>query len=195
MKDFNIVLIGVGGQGVLSLAKLLEDCALAEGYSVKGIEQHGLAQRGGSIKCHVRFGSSELFTPMVRQGGADLVIAAEALEGLRSLYYVNPKTKILLNLERTIPVESYFKGDDYPSNDEIIAGIKKFSSEVYSVDGSNKVREATGESFFTNSFLLGYAIAKGLLPIKKEIALKVLKEIFKNKFLEENLKAFELAFS
>ena len=78
----SIVIVGVGGQGALTLARWIGEAALAEGYDVRIAEIHGMSQRGGSVEVHVRFGT-EVYAPIVEEGGADLVIALEAVEALR----------------------------------------------------------------------------------------------------------------
>ena len=85
MKDFDIVLTGVGGQGIITLQKIISEAAIKQGYDVKASELHGLAQRGGHIECHVRIGK-KIYSSLVRQGNADLIIALEPLEGMRATY-------------------------------------------------------------------------------------------------------------
>jgi indolepyruvate ferredoxin oxidoreductase beta subunit len=191
MKVFNLVVVGYGGQGVLSLAEIIERAALKQGFDVKGVELHGLVQRGGSLQCHVRFGE-KVFSPMVRKAGADLIIALEALEGLRACYYANKEKTILLTDERVLspsPIE-----EEKISSEELIAQIKKFVKKVETVEASKIVERLTGDIAMSNVFMLGYSIAKNLLPIKKEIAWEAVSERIRPQFLETNKKVFEEAF-
>ena len=82
-KNFNIILTGVGGQGIITLLSVIDEAAFVEGYDIKSSELHGLSQRGGSVEAHIRFGK-KVYSPMVSNGKADLIIALEALEALRS---------------------------------------------------------------------------------------------------------------
>ena len=93
-KTFNLIVTGYGGQGVLTITKIITTAAMLQGYDVKEAELHGLAQRGGSLDCHVRFGS-KVYSPIVPRGKADLIISLESLEALRACYWANENTDIL----------------------------------------------------------------------------------------------------
>ena len=86
INEFNIVVTGTGGQGLITLLKIISEAALSEGYDLAASELHGLSQRGGSVEVHFRFGE-EIYSPLVKQGGANLIISLEALEALRACYY------------------------------------------------------------------------------------------------------------
>jgi indolepyruvate ferredoxin oxidoreductase beta subunit len=191
MKVFNLVVVGYGGQGVLSLAEIIERAALKEGFDVKGVELHGLVQRGGSLQCHVRFGE-KVFSPMVRKSGADLIVALEALEGLRACYYASKEKTVLLTDKRVLsplPME-----EEKLDSEELIFQIKKFVKRVETVEASKIVEKLTGDIAMSNVFMLGYSIAKKLLPIKKESAWEAVSERIRPQFLETNKKVFEEAF-
>jgi indolepyruvate ferredoxin oxidoreductase beta subunit len=191
MKVFNLVVTGYGGQGVLSLAEIIERAALKEGFEVKGVELHGLVQRGGSLQCHVRFGE-RVFSPMVRKAGADLIIALDALEGLRACYYANREKTILLTDERVLsplPME-----EEKFASKKLILQMENFVKKVETVEASKIVESLTGDIAMSNVFMLGYSIAKNLLPIKKEIAWEAVAERIRPQFLETNKKVFEEAF-
>jgi indolepyruvate ferredoxin oxidoreductase beta subunit len=150
-----------------------------------------LVQRGGSLQCHVRFGG-KVFSPMVRRAGADLIIALEALEGLRACYYANREKTILLTDKRVLspsPME-----EEKIGSEEMIAQIKNFVKKVETVEASKIVERLTGDIAMSNVFMLGYSIAKKLLPIKKEIAWEAVSERIRPQFLETNKKVFEEAF-
>jgi indolepyruvate ferredoxin oxidoreductase beta subunit len=191
MKVFNLVVVGYGGQGVLSLAEIIERAALKEGFDVKGVELHGLVQRGGSLQCHVRFGE-KVFSPMVRKSGADLIIALEVLEGLRACYYASKEKTVLLTDKRVLsplPME-----EEKFDSEELISQIKKFVKKAETVEASKIVEKLTGDIAMSNVFMLGYSIAKKLLPIKKESAWEAVSERIRPQFLETNKKVFEEAF-
>jgi indolepyruvate ferredoxin oxidoreductase beta subunit len=92
----SIVIVGVGGQGALTLARWIGEAALAEGYDVRIAEVHGMSQRGGSVEVHVRFGR-EVSAPIVEEAGADLVIALEAVEALRGFRNLKPSGVLVIN--------------------------------------------------------------------------------------------------
>jgi indolepyruvate ferredoxin oxidoreductase beta subunit len=196
MKEFNIIIAGVGGQGSITLMNIIAEAALKEGYDVKTSELHGLAQRGGSVPCHIRFGD-KIYSPLVMQGEAHLIIAMEPIEALRACYFGSKenKTVFLVNNYRIIPLSVPILKLKYPSLEEIKENLEHFSSQVILLNAAEKVKKITGNIVMSNIYLLGYAIAKGLLPLKKENLLKAMEEIVPKKYFEENRKAFELAFT
>jgi len=196
MREFNIIIAGVGGQGSITLMNIIAEAALKEGYDVKTSELHGLAQRGGSVPCHIRFGD-KIYSPLVMQGEAHLIIAMEPIEALRACYFGSKenKTIFLVNNYRIIPLSVPILKLKYPSLEEIKESLQHFSSQVIILNAAEKVKKVTGNIVMSNIYLLGYAVAKGLLPLKKEHLLKAMEKIVPKKYLEENKKAFELAFT
>ncbi len=193
MKEFNIVVIGVGGQGALTLATIIAEAAMKEGYDVRTTELHGLAQRGGSIPIHIRFGE-KMYTPLVLEGEADLIIALEPLEALRSAYFGSKKhkTKFIIDNYRIPPITVSAFGEKYPSYDEIINHLKEFSGSVTFINASETVEKETGSVLTSNIFILGYAVAKGLLPLKEDLFIKTIEEMVPPKYFELNKKIFEM---
>ena len=122
-KDFNIIISGTGGQGIITLLKILAEAALIGGYDVRTSELHGLSQRGGSVQTHIRFGQKVL-SPLIFQGQADLIISLEKSEALRVADFANKKTKFLIN-DKFI---SYFKG---PNEKQVSNKIKKLWGKLY----------------------------------------------------------------
>lgn len=184
MKNFNLIITGYGGQGILTIADIISKSALKQGFEVKQAELHGLAQRGGSLQCHVRFGKN-IYSPLVTRAKADLIISLEALEALRSCYWANEKTKILTN-------SKVFRSST--NLNEITNKIKKFTKNLNIIDADNIVKKI-GDINMVNTFILGYSIKKGLLPFKKEIVWQSIEERINKRFLEENKKIFEEAFT
>jgi len=99
-KNFNIIVAGVGGQGLISLAKIIAESAFSSGYDIKTSELHGLSQRGGSVKINIRFGQ-KIYSPLVLKGKADLIIVLESQETLSNIYFSSAKTNFLINNEQT----------------------------------------------------------------------------------------------
>jgi indolepyruvate ferredoxin oxidoreductase beta subunit len=192
MKEFNIVLTGVGGQGVLTLGIIIAETALKQGFDVRTTELHGLAQRGGSIPFHIRFGK-KMYTPLVLEGEADLIIALEPLEALRACYYGSRqhKTMFLMDNDPLVPLSCSVLGDPYPSIKEIQEDLKGFSEKVIILNASEIVKKGTGSDIAANIYLLGYAISKGLIPLKEKFILQAMEEIVP-KYFEANKKVFEM---
>ena len=192
MKEFNIVLTGVGGQGVLTLGMIIAEAALKQGYDVRTTELHGLSQRGGSIPFHVRFGK-KMYTPLVLEGEANLVISLEPLEALRSCYYGSKqhKTLFLIDDDPIVPLSCSVLGENYPSIEEVKNNLKSFSEKVIILNASEIVKKETGSEIAANIYLLGYAIAKKLIPLKEKFVIEAMEDIVP-KYFEANKKVFEL---
>ena len=195
MKEFNIIISGVGGQGVITLQNILAEAAMLDGYDVKTSELHGLSQRGGGVSSHVRFGG-KIYSPMVLQGEASLVFGMEPLEALRVRYYTSKEKKsiFLVNSQRILPLSVTALKDKYPSNKELESTLKKFSEKTIFLDASDAVKKETGDTVTANIYMLGYA-AKKILPIKKETILKAIKIIVPEKHFEMNKKIFDMGYS
>ncbi|MEM7825449.1 MAG: indolepyruvate oxidoreductase subunit beta [Candidatus Aenigmatarchaeota archaeon] len=191
MKEFNLIVTGIGGQGSLTLALIIAEAALSEGYEVKTSELHGLSQRGGVVPCHIRFGK-RIYSSRVRVGKADLVIALEPLEALRACVYGSKeKTVFLVDSERIVPISSSL-GDRYPSNQEIKKILKGFSSKVFFVDASKTLKKEYGSETGTNVFMLGIASCSNLIPLKKESLFEGIRRIIPEKYFGMNKEIFDL---
>lgn len=184
-KNFNIVIAGVGGQGLMTLLKILSEAAFIEGYDVKTSELHGLSQRGGSIEAHIRFGE-KVFSPLVPIAKADLVLGLEMAEALRELKYANKNTAFLVNRHYI----SFF--GSLPEK-EIIEKLVSSVKNLFLAPASEICRLEFGTDVVSAVYLLGAAFAKKLIPLKKESILRAVKKIIPEKYFELNKKAFELA--
>jgi len=188
-KNFNIVIVGTGGQGLITLNKILAVAATKEGFDVKTSELHGLSQRGGSVETHIRFGK-KIFSPLVKEGGADLVISLESQEAFRACYYgSNEKTIFLIN-DYIIPI---LTGDKKTELSSSANEIKKFSKEILLIPATKIVEKEFQNSVLAGIYLLGVAVSKKLIPLKIETVVKAIKEVVSPKYLNLNQKAFELA--
>lgn len=193
MKEFNLVITGVGGQGIITLSKIIGEAALKQGYDVKTSELHGLAQRGGHIECHVRFGN-KINSSLVREGKADLIISLEPLEALRTCSYASKEnTVFLVNILSVVPLSIRISDEKYPSLNKIVNNLKSFSDKVLTVNASDIVKRETGNVVSTNVYMLGYASSRNLIPIKKGFLFDGIRETVPEKYFEMNKKIFELA--
>lgn len=186
MKTFNILVAGVGGQGVLLASGILADAALHAGLDVKQSEVHGMAQRGGSVLCQVRFGDT-VFSPVVSVGECDLLIGFEPLETARYLHFLKDGGAVVYNTHRinTLPVSAGI--EVYPS--DIDSVIAKHSSKVIAVDATELAVQA-GDIRAINMVLLGAAM--GWLPLNEETVVTSMENLVPKKALAVNRKAFAL---
>jgi len=195
MKEFNIVISGVGGQGVITLMQIIADAALKQGYDVKTSELHGLAQRGGSVPTHIRFGD-KIYSPLVLEGEAHLIIALEPVEALRAAYYGSRenKTIFLINNYRIIPLSVPIAKEVYPSLEKIKEELKYFSSKIIMINASDIVKKEGANIVLTNIYMLGFACYKKLIPLENKYLLEGIEEIVPKRYLDINKKIFESAF-
>ncbi|MCX6721524.1 MAG: indolepyruvate oxidoreductase subunit beta, partial [Candidatus Staskawiczbacteria bacterium] len=185
-KNFNIIISGVGGQGLITLVKIITEAAFVEGLDVKSSELHGLSQRGGSVLTHIRFGK-KVYSPLVEADKADLIIGLELLEGLRALSFGNKETDVLVN-KYSLPI---FGG---LPKDEIIKKLNEnLGKKLHLVSASDICKEKLGKEVASGIYLLGHAASKNLISIKKESFLQAIKNVIPEKYLELNIKAFNLA--
>ncbi|NWG09422.1 MAG: indolepyruvate oxidoreductase subunit beta [Nitrososphaerales archaeon] len=194
MKEFNIIITGVGGQGVLTLTNVITWSALKEGLDVKASELHGLAQRSGAIACHVRFGN-RIYSPLVLEGKADLIFGLEPLEALRSCYFGSRnRTIFLVNTHRVIPSSIFITKEEYPSLSYIVKALRPFSDKVITLDASEVAKNGTGDVVMANMYMLGYACAKNLIQLKKESILDGMKEVIPERHIKSNIRILNLGF-
>ena len=190
MKEFNIVLAGVGGQGTLLAAEALGIAAVKDDLNVRVSEIHGMAQRGGAVLTTVRIGPGVL-APTVLEGQADVLVGFEPIETLRTLKYASERTLVVMSLERIPPVELTFRNATYPSVEEIVEKLRLFTNSVVLVDAARLAKDA-GSSLTRNVVLLGAVAGTGKLPVKRQSLLEAVRELVPAKHLDVNLRAFDL---
>jgi indolepyruvate ferredoxin oxidoreductase beta subunit len=147
----NILLSGVGGQGIILASDIMAEVFLEAGFDVKKSEVHGMAQRGGSVTSHVRFGR-KVYSPIIKQGDVDILFSFEQLESLRWLNYVKPDGVILLNNHKINPPAVNLGQMEYPK--DIPGIIRKRFDRFHLVDGTKLALEA-GDIRAANVVLLG----------------------------------------
>ncbi len=189
----NIVICGVGGQGVLTLAEIMARAALIEGHNVRVGEIHGMAQRGGHVVCTVRIGP-RASGPIVDVGSAHLMIGFEPIETLREIHLIRPDGFVLMNTHIVYPVAVSMGQSTYPPMEDIRSTIQKFTSHLLEFDAMSLAEEA-GSSRSMNMVMFGAAIGTGLVPIKKDVASEVVASSFPERFREVNLTAFQSGFA
>lgn len=192
MKEFNIVLAGVGGQGTLLAAEILGTAAVKDGLNVRVSEIHGMAQRGGAVTSDVRIGEKVLAST-VMDGQADVLLGFEPLETLRNSRYISKKTFVIMSDEKIAPTELAAKNKPYPSMKEILDEIYCFTKKVVVVE-TRKLSEEAGSSLTQNTVMVGALAACRELPIKRESLLETVRELVPAKHSDVNVKAFELGY-
>ncbi len=184
-KTFNIIISGIGGQGLITLLQIIAEAALIEGLDVKTSELHGLSQRGGAVETHIRFGK-KIYSPLVSLGSADLILGLETLESLRVLQYANPKTIFLVN-------KFTFSFPGSPKEKEILRKLKTITKNPKIIPASEICQKELGKEVVGGIYLLAYAVFKKLIPLKPSSIEKAIIKIVPEKYLELNKKAFKLA--
>ncbi len=184
----NIIMAGVGGQGIILASNIACAALLQSGYDVKKSEIHGMAQRGGSVLSFVRFGG-KVYSPVVPLGSADVIISFENMEFLRYLEYVNKNTILILNERKIMPPSVSIGKEEYPVN--YINDYKSKFASVYEIDADKLASEA-GNSKAAGMPLLG-ELCK-ILEMDKSIWEEVIKNSVPQKTIDVNIKAFRSGF-
>jgi len=180
----NILMVGVGGQGILLASEILSEALMLAGHDVKKSEVHGMAQRGGSVVSHVRFGP-RVFSPIISEGDADVLFGFELLETFRYLNFLQPDGKVVVNNLRIAPPAVALGKETYP--EDIPRKIADTFPATTLVDGMNLASKA-GNLRAVNTVLLG-ALAN-LLDIRDELWQQAIRKQVPAKFVDVNLRAF-----
>jgi indolepyruvate ferredoxin oxidoreductase beta subunit len=188
MKDkvTNILLVGVGGQGIILASEIMSDVFMEAGFDVKKSEVHGMAQRGGSVSTHVRFGS-KVFSPLIKEGAVDIFMAFEELEALRYLYYLSPQPTIFLNDQRLNPPSVSLGNEAYP--EKISEILSRRARQFKNIPGRELALQA-GDGRAVNMVMLG--VLCSILSIAEKVWMDDILRRFPPKAGPANLEAFRL---
>ncbi len=184
----NIMIVGVGGQGTLLASRILGNTVINEGYDVKVSEVHGMSQRGGSVVTYVKYGE-KVYSPIIDEGEADIILAFEMLEAYRALPYLKKGGTIIANSQNIDPMPVIIGAADYPEDIENKIAAK---ADIKVVDALSLAKEA-GNIKAVNVVLIGI-MAKST-DIEYDKWVETIKTTVPAKFLEVNLKAFELGYN
>jgi len=190
MREFNIVLAGVGGQGTLLAAEALGVAAVKDNLNLRVGEIHGMAQRGGAVVSTVRIGE-DVFASTVTEGQADILLGFEPFETLRNLRYASERTLVIMNTETIAPPELAAKNMKYPDMEEIVQKVHVFTQNVLLIDATQLAKKA-GSSLTRNIVLLGALAGTKRLPVKAQSVREAVLELVPAKHVDVNLKAFQL---
>ena len=181
----DIVLAGVGGQGILSIAFVIDNAALKMGLKIKQAEVHGMAQRGGAVQSHLRLSEEEIHSDLIPKGHADMILSVEPLETLRYLDYLGPEGYIVSSSTPMVNIP------DYPDMEGILSSIREVERSIV-VDSGELAREA-GSGRAQNMVMLGAASPH--LVLDEADILEFIEVLFKNRgerLVDINRKAFRL---
>lgn len=189
---YTVQIVGVGGQGVLLASMVLGNAAMNSGYDVAMSEVHGMAQRGGSVLSTVRFGDG-VISPLEADGCADLIMGFEPSETVRNLPLGNRDTTVLMNLDPVLPSMVAAGFETYPEISDLIESVESVSPNLITLDASKIAIEA-GKVVAANAVMIGAVAAVKGFPLSKEALLEALKAQVPPKFLELNIRAFEMGY-
>ncbi len=181
----DIILAGVGGQGILSIAYVIDNAALKQGLSFKQAEVHGMAQRGGAVQSHLRLSNDPIFSDLIPKGGADMILSVEPLESIRYFDYLAPDGIVVTSSSPFVNIPNY------PELDEVLSKVQSVSKNII-VDSAKLAQEA-GFARAQNMVMLGAASAH--LILQEENLKKFIRELFQargDKVVDINIRAFDL---
>ena len=187
-RTVNVLMVGVGGQGTILASELLAHVLLDAGYDVKKSEVHGMAQRGGRVVSHVRFGS-KVHSPLIVPGEAEFLVGFEMAEALRSLEWLSPGAKVVAENCAILPYTARVGNASYPF--DALEQISEVGFDVTVVEGEELAAKA-GEKKAANVVLMG-ALAR-FLPVNREIWEGTISRNMPEKLRDVNLRAFELGY-
>ncbi|MFW9878619.1 MAG: indolepyruvate oxidoreductase subunit beta [Candidatus Thorarchaeota archaeon] len=166
LKSFNLVIVGIGGQGVIRTIQILAWAALLENYKVRTAETHGMAQRGGSVSSFLRFGD-RVEGPLIPSGNSQVIIALEASEAVRHFRYANSNSIFLINDKIIVPPTVHLMNMEYPDLDSVQKFLQQISSNIFIINGHEEALKA-GDIRTLNVYMLGVLSGSERLPIKQK---------------------------
>jgi len=187
MNDLNIYLTGVGGQGIGLLSKVLAESCLKAGYDIKSVDTHGLAQRGGTVVSQTRIGE-KIYSPLIPEGEADVVIGLERLETLRAMPMLKPENgKVLYYEAQYQPIDVRLEDHHYPKKEELQEYIEKINGELKSVR-----KDDLPDARMQNIVLLAEIARLGWIDkVDAEIIKTTMNEILPESIRDMNLELFD----
>ena len=186
MKQGNIHFCGVGGQGILLASELTAHALLAAGFDAKKSEVHGMAQRGGSVEAHLRFGSTRVYSPLIEPGTVDIMLAFEMMEAVRYLPLLNKQSTVIVNTQKIAPPAVATGKMTYP--DQCLDALTSQGIAVVE-EVASAIARKVGNLKAVNVALVG--VLSRYLPMDEATWLEVIKKRLPPKILEVNLQAFQ----
>jgi indolepyruvate ferredoxin oxidoreductase beta subunit len=192
-RIFDLVLAGVGGQGIIMAGRIICQAAMEQGSKVNAFEMHGMAQRGGGVVSHIRWGrEDEVHASLMLEGEADMLVALEPVEGLRHLPLFGKRTVAVLNTKAIPPITvSAVPGASYPSIRSVVGSLRPHVDRVVTVNGTS-IAEGLGNPVVLGTVMIGAALGTRRLPLQKGKVMKAIKDLVPERFLEENVQALDM---
>lgn len=186
MKDVNVLMAGVGGYGVILASDGMSEIGMNNGYDVKKTDSLGMAQRGGSVVSHVRWGE-HVFSPMIKKGEADFLLGFEQLEAARWASYIKPDGVVIVADVVVIPISAIDGKIPYPSWDEIKGILSQYTDNIYLIPATGIANEV-GNPRAVNMVMLGFLSA--FLELEPEAWTETMRRRLPPKFMESSIEAF-----
>jgi indolepyruvate ferredoxin oxidoreductase beta subunit len=193
VEELNIIICGVGGQGVVLMSELLGHAVVRDELSIRGSEVLGMAQRGGSVVSNIRIGS-ELHAPLIPEGECDIIVALEPSEALRNIKYLSESSLAILNTRKIIPFTVSIDRSVYPELEIVIRKLNKVTNNVITIDAS-QIAEEAGSLLATNVVMLGALFGSGRIPVQVETVKAVIRRKLPAGTIAANMKAFDLGYA
>jgi indolepyruvate ferredoxin oxidoreductase beta subunit len=187
VEKMDLLITGVGGQGVVLASDIISETALAAGFDVKKTDTLGMAQRGGSVVSHVRL-ADKVWSPLIKEGDVDLLLAFEKLEAARWSHYLKPGAIAIINSYEQPPLSVSLGQEKYPTDDEIAAALKRRTDQIYFIDGNKRAKEL-GNVRTLNIYMLGCFSV--FAPLGIEVWKDSISRRMPENIREINLTAFE----
>lgn len=184
-ESFDVLIVGVGGQGTILASNVLGEACLQEGLPVRGAETHGMSQRGGSVETHIRIGGQ--YGPLISPGTADLLISFDLLEAVRYHHFLKEDGTVVTNTGMIVPTSVFQQNLEVPTEEALFAQLS--GRTVIAVDAAGLAEEA-GSILSQNVVMLG--AASDYLPFSVESLKNAIAGLVPSKTVEINLKAFDL---
>ncbi len=191
-KEFNVLITGVGGQGVILMSELLGEAAVKDKLKVRGSEILGMAVRGGSVTSAIRLGE-DVHGPLIPTGKCSALVGMEPSEALRNITSLSKSSLVILNTVATVPFTVTLGQSSYPSLETILEKLKKAAEKIIQLDAA-KLALAAGSLLTTNVVMLGALFGTERLPIKVATIKEAIEERFPAKVAPVNMKAFDLGY-
>jgi indolepyruvate ferredoxin oxidoreductase beta subunit len=187
----NLVVVGVGGQGIILVSKIVGDAALKSNLNVMISEIHGMAQRGGMVVSTIRIGDAH--SPMIGKGEADMILSLEPVEAYRHLSFASKRTTIVTNINQIYPPTVTAGDETYPDLEELMTKLEGVCKKLVKLDVEKLAKDTNLPVIVGNIIMLGaLAGACEALPLSVDKIKEALEENVPSRFLDANLKAFNL---
>ncbi|HHT18973.1 MAG: indolepyruvate oxidoreductase subunit beta [Euryarchaeota archaeon] len=191
MHPYHIYISGVGGQGIIKTSVIMGEAAMKRGLPVVVGEIHGMSQRGGEVSTQMKIGVSH--SPLIEEGNADLILAFEPLEAVRSVNMINKDSYVVMNTAPIYPFNLSQSENSYPDLSTILSELRSHTKKVIAMD-ADEIAKKSGHILSMNMVMLGGATAVPGFPLDKKTIIKSMQDNLPERSIPINLKAFEEGF-